>query len=145
MINTSIHSVSQEFDERLRVFAMRQRPSEALEVSFKNVNLEMREFDALSFELKHYKDFEKFQNSYVEYEIDSIEEDFGEICRVWNGRTLVGTFYKTSEGWKAVPFYLCRQYIRAEIDLSKTLDSSERAIAYLKQMYEGVDSHLIAA
>jgi hypothetical protein len=147
MINTSNDSVSQEFNERPCVFAMRQRPSEALKVSFKNVNLEMREFDVLSFELKHYKDFEESQNRYVEYEIDSIKEDFGEIFRLWNGRTLIGTFYKTSQGWKAEPFYLCKQYIRAEINLSKSVDSSEKAIAHIKQMYEGTNSdrHFIAA
>lgn len=108
-------------------------------------DLKAQEFNALSFELKHHKDFQKSKNSYVDYEIDLVKEDFGEIFRVWDGTTLLGTFYETSDSWKATPFYLCRQYVRTDNDLSKTLDSSERAIAYLKQMYEGVDSHLIAA
>jgi hypothetical protein len=96
-----------------------------------------QEFNALSFELEHYKDFQKSKNSYVEYEIDSIKEDFGEMFRLWNGKILVGTFYEISDGWKAVPFYLRKQYIRAEIDLSKSVDSSDKAIAYLKSLYEG--------
>jgi hypothetical protein len=125
MINTSDYSVSQEIDEGLRADVMLK---------------ETREFDALAFELKHYKDFKKSQNSYVEYEIDSIKEDFGEIFRLSNGKALRGTFYKISDGWKATPFYLCKQYIKSEVDLSKSVENSGEAVSYIKQMYEGASS-----
>ena len=111
-----------------------------------------REFDALSFELKHSQDYQNSQSGYVEYEIDSIKEEFGELWRVWDKCILVGTFYETSQGWKAVPFYLCRQYIKGELDFSKSCENSGSAIAYIKLMYEGISQsltseqiHLIAA
>lgn len=107
--------------------------------------LKAQNFNTLLFELKHSEDFQKSQNSCTDYEIDSVEECFGEIFRLWNGKTLLGTFYENTEGWKATPFYLCKQYIKADRDLSKSVDSSDKASAYLKQMYEGVDNHLIAA
>ena len=68
---------------------------------------------------------------------DSVVEEFGELFRVWNRRTLLGTFYETSEGWKVEPFYLCKQYIKAEKDLSQSVGDAESAIAYIKSMYEG--------
>lgn len=99
-----------------------------------------QDFNVLSFELKHYKDFQKSQNSYIEYEIDSIKEDFGEIFRLWNGKTLIETFYEISDGWKATPFYLCKQYIKSEVDLSKSVENSDEAVSYIKQMYERANS-----
>ena len=111
-----------------------------------------QEFDALSFELKHNQDYQNSQSSYTEYEIDSVEEEFGELWRVWDRYILVGTFYETSQGWKATPFYLCGQYIKAELDFSQDVEDSESAIAYIKSMYEGISqssisekSHLTAA
>ena len=104
-------------------------------------------FDALSLELKHSQDCQNNKSVYIEYEIDSVEEEFGELFRVWNGRTLLGTFYKNSEGWKVEPFYSCKQYLKAERDLSQSVGDAERAIspearhcviAYIKSMYEGV-------
>ncbi|MEH2045236.1 hypothetical protein [Nostoc sp.] len=39
-----------------------------------------------------------------EIEIDSINDDFGELYRVWNGSQLLGTFYQNLEGkWIAQP------------------------------------------
>ena len=96
-----------------------------------------REFDALLLELKHSQDYQNKESEYIEYEIDSVLEEFGELFRLWNGRTLLGTFYENSEGWKVEPFYLCKQYIRAEKDLSQSVGDAERAIAYIKSMYEG--------
>ena len=106
-----------------------------------------QEFNALSLELKHSQDYQKNESEYIEYEIDSVKEEFGELFRVWNGRILLGTFSETSKGWRATPFYLCRQYIKLDRDLSKTLNDSDRAISYIKQMYEGTNSdrHLLAA
>lgn len=51
MINTSKHSVSQEFD-------------------------------ALGLELKHVQDYQNTESSYIEYEIDSAEEEFGLTVRL---------------------------------------------------------------
>ena len=99
------------------------------------------QFDALSFEIKHDEDFQKSQSYYTDYEVDSIKEDLGELFRVWNGKTLLGTFYETSSGWKATPFYSCRQYIRADIDFSKTFDTSDSAVSYIKQMYSRTDKN----
>lgn len=96
-----------------------------------------REFNALDLELKHSQDYQNNESEYIEYEIDSVVEEFGELFRLWNGRTLLGTFYKTSEEWKVTPFYLCKQYIKAERDLSQSFEDSEEAIAYIKSMYKG--------
>ena len=98
---------------------------------------DLEPLDALSFEIKHSQDYQKAQSSYIEYEIDSVEEEFGELFRVWDRRTLVGTLYETSQGWKATPFYLCRQYINAELDFSQDVEDSGSAIAYIQSMYEG--------
>ena len=106
------------------------------------------EFDVLEFELEREELYRKAQSTYIEYEIDSIEDEFGNLYRVWDRRTLVGTFYKAGRGWKVTPFYLCRKYIKADIDFSQNLDNVERAIAYIKSMYEGKGQnkgHLAAA
>jgi hypothetical protein len=39
-----------------------------------------------------------------EIEIDSVNDDFGELYRVWNGWQLLGTFYQNLDGkWIAQP------------------------------------------
>ena len=72
------------------------------------------------------KDFQKFQNNYIDYGIDSLSECFGELFRVWNGRTLLGTFYKSDCEWKAIPYYQNRCYIGLERDLLQTLKNRYR-------------------
>lgn len=104
-----------------------------------------KDFNALDFENKHHKDFQNAHRFYIDYEIDSVEDDFGELFRLWNGRILLGTFYKTSSGWKATPFYSCRQYIKLDKDLSKNVQDSDEATAYLKGMYEGISENSVSS
>lgn len=96
-----------------------------------------QEFNALSLELKHHRNFQKSQNSYTQYEIDSVEEDFGELFRVWNERTLLGSFYENAQGqWRANPYYQDGQLIGLEKDLSRTFKSISEAIAYIQGTHE---------
>ena len=96
-----------------------------------------QEFDAVEFELKHSRDFQTLQNAYINYEVDSIEDDFGELFRVWNGRTLVGLFYeKAQDRWTANPYYKDGQLIGLDRDLSRTFSSSSQAVAYIQATYK---------
>lgn len=113
--------------------------------------LKQQQFDAVEFELKHSRDFQSLQNIYINYEVDSVKDDFGELFRVWNGHTLVGTFYKNADSkWVASPHYQNLQLIELDKDLSQTFDSSFEAVAYTQATYEGVkyafacdlDSHI---
>ena len=133
MINANEHSVSQEFDERTRTTCGRKQNIQAFEANI---------FDALGLELKHSQDYQNNESGYAEYEVDSVEEDFGELFRLWNGKILLGTFYETSQGWKTTPYYLCRQYIKAELDLAQNVDNSDRAVSYIKSLYEGINKNL---
>ena len=96
-----------------------------------------QEFDAVAFELEHSKDFQVLQNTYTNYEIDSVEECFGELFRIWNGRILLGSIYENSLGqWIANPYYQNRRCIKLDLDLSQEIDSPQKAIAYIKSTYE---------
>jgi hypothetical protein len=98
---------------------------------------EQQQFNALAFEVKHSRNFQTLQNTYTSYEIDSVEDDFGELSRVWNGRTLLGSFYENSQGqWTANPYYQDGQLIELDKDLSQTFDSSGEAVAYIKATYK---------
>ena len=121
MINTSNFSVSQE-DERPRVGVRRKGT---------------REFNTPSFESCNTQTYQNAENFYIEYEIDSVEEEFGELHRIWSGRDLLGTFYQVFENkWKANPFYESKQWIKLDRDLSQIFESSPEAIAYIKSTYE---------
>lgn len=99
-----------------------------------------QEFDAAAFELEHSKNFQVLQNTYINYEVDSIEEDFGELFRVWNERTLLGSFYENSQDrWIANPYYQDKECIKLDSDLSQSFDSSSQAVAYIQATYEGLD------
>ena len=111
-------------------------------------NLDSRneqKINALEFGLKYSKDFRASQNTYTSYEIDSVEEDFGELFRVWDGRTLLGSLNENAQGrWTANPYYQDKQLIELDKDLSQTFDSRNQAIAYIKATYEG-KSLIVAA
>ena len=84
-----------------------------------------QEFNALEFELKHSKDFQASQNTYINYEVDSVQEDFGELFRVWNGRTLLGSFYENARSkWTANPYYQNKECIKLDSDLSQSFDNN---------------------
>ena len=92
-----------------------------------------QEFNAL----EHSKNFQTLQNTYTSYEVDSVEEEFGELFRVWNGHTLLGSFYENAGSkWIANPYYQNGQLIRLDRDLSQTFDNSSQAVAYIKATYE---------
>jgi hypothetical protein len=94
-------------------------------------------FNVLEFEIEHSRDFQALQNTYTNYEIDSVEEDFGELFRVWNGCTLLGSLNENAQGrWTANPYYQDKQLIELDKDLSQTFDSSSQAVAYIKATYE---------
>ena len=100
-------------------------------------SIEQQQFNALEFELKHDRDFQTLQNTYINYEVDSVEDDFGELFRVWNGRTLLGSFYENAQGrWTANPYYRNGQLIRLDKDLSRTFSSSSQAVAYIQATYK---------
>ncbi|VEP15806.1 hypothetical protein H1P_3720005 [Hyella patelloides LEGE 07179] len=101
--------------------------------------LEQQEFDAISYELKHEKDFQALQHPYVEpnYEIDSSPDEFGSLYRVWSGRILLGTFYRKHKQWVSSPYYQNRQYLRLDKSLDKTFRSNELAIRHIIDSYEG--------
>lgn len=102
-------------------------------------------FNVLEFEIEHSRNFQALQNTYTNYEIDSVEDNFGELFRVWNGRILLGTFYENSRGqWIANPYYQNKECIELDKDLSQSFDISEPAVAYIQAMYEG-KSLVIAA
>lgn len=99
-----------------------------------------QEFNALEFELKHSRNFQTLQNTYINYEIDSLEDDFGELFRVWNGHTLVGIFYENADSkWIASPYYQDGQLIELDKDLPQSFDNSSKAVAYIQGIYEGVE------
>ena len=56
------------------------------------------------FELDQYIE-QQSQELAPEFEIDGlVDEDFGNLYRLWKGRQLLGTFYKDAEGkWVAQP------------------------------------------
>ena len=99
-----------------------------------------QERNAVAFKLKYSKNSQTLQNKYTSYEVDSVREDFGELFRVWNGRTLLGSFYENAGSkWKSNPYYQNRRCIELDKDLSKTFDSSQSAMAYIKATYEGME------
>ena len=104
-----------------------------------------QQFNAVAFEPKHSRDFQKLQNTYTNYEVDSVEEDFGDLFRVWNGRNLLSSFYENANSkWKSNPYYQNRRCIELDKDLSETFDNRNQAIAYIKATYEG-KSLIVAA
>ena len=95
-----------------------------------------QEFDVVAFELLHSRDFQTLQSTYIGYELDSVEEDFGDLFRVWNGRTLLGSLNENAQGrWTANPYYQDGQLIELDKDLSQTFDSSSEAVAYIKAIF----------
>ena len=48
-----------------------------------------QQFNALSQKTKRDEEFQKVQNSYTQYEIDSVKECFGELFRVWNRKDVI--------------------------------------------------------
>lgn len=98
------------------------------------------DFEALSFEQKHHRDFNRLQKSYFECEIDEQnDEDFGKYYRVWDNRILLGTFYFSplENIWVANPCYLNLQYIKTDKDLSQTFDTYDLATKYISDLYTG--------
>ena len=103
--------------------------------------VDLTEFDALTFELKHTSDYEKAQRPYIEsdYEIDSDSDWCGSLYRVWktSNSCLLGTFYQKQGKWISEPHYQNGKYLSLGRLLSETWRSNELAIRHIISSFEG--------
>lgn len=101
-----------------------------------------KNFDALAFELKHaldYKQSQKIPKIFEpQYQIDSDKDEFGELCRVWDGKTIIGVFYQspTQKYWVTRPYYKGKVYIVNYDMYHQNFETSEDAISHIKALYE---------
>lgn len=101
--------------------------------------VDLTEFDALTFELRHASDHEKVQQAYIEsdYEIDSDSDWCGSLYRVWKNQQLLGTFYQKQGKWISEPHYQNGKYLSLGRSLSETWRSNELALRHIISCFEG--------
>ena len=94
----------------------------------------------MKFELKHSEDFNRSQISYFEpsYEVDTENNEFGDMGRIWDGSKLIGSFYFSEwrTQWVTTPYYLGTKYVKNNESYLRYFANSDLAVNYIKRLYE---------
>ena len=98
---------------------------------------QIKEFNAIAFEIKHAQEFEASQTQYTEYEIDRDLSWNSRLYRVWDGMVLIGTFYLKNKKWLANPYFKKSVCVGSGCCYERRFRSNESAINYIISSYEG--------
>ena len=96
-----------------------------------------QDFNAIEFELAREQIFNRTEQPLpIDYEVDCDSDWYGQLYRVWNGRTLLGTFHQQNQKWIAEPFYRNRQYIKLDCSMQRSFNSDRKAVEYIVESYQ---------